>query len=128
MTLIAASLPRCNYLLSDIYPSLHPSPSLLHRSLTPLAVEHNLSAINFPQKPKLLKRRELEARQMRGQCEEVGGGGKRARGETGGSGKRNGKSMSPVLRRRGVCLTSLTDILKHSSRPCCSRLSLYCTQ
>ena len=36
---------------SDIHPSLHLSSisvSLLRRSLAPFAVEHNLSAINFP--------------------------------------------------------------------------------
>lgn len=79
MTLIAASLPRCNYLLplTSIPPSI---PLLLRHSLTPFAVEHNLSAINFPQKPKLLKRRELEARQMRGQCEEVWGRGRQGSG------------------------------------------------
>lgn len=41
--------------------SIPPSVPLPCRSLIPFAVEHNLSAINYPQKPKLLKRRELEA-------------------------------------------------------------------
>lgn len=54
VTLIAASFSG-TIIFSRRHPSLPPSlylssifPSLLHRSLTPFAVEHNLSAINFP--------------------------------------------------------------------------------